>query len=397
MPPVGTRVLRGVLAAILIAVPVALVVHPEGCGRPASADLNDAAVAAVGWFSANTNADGTFRYRYDRAQSRSLGGYNDVRHAGVLLSLYQAESAGIEGAAKIADRGLAYVDARLQSTPIGLVFGRGSRARSGSVALLVAALDERRHATLATDRDRLLLDLGRTLTRVVNADGSVGASINTSTGSTSGRSPFFTGEVLWALARLHLTFPDESFDEPARRVYRYLIEDRERIESPWPPVSDHWGAYALETMSRWPQADNLGLGPELALDGTATRQWLRRQLGLFGLQVRYESQRQGGITRLTRGTVALPAGVGTLGEGIGNYLRFLDRFELGGIDNEALNDRADCVAHLLTERQVSAAQARRHPQPLRVQGAWFRNDVTQMDDQQHALSALLLLEDWMPQ
>ena len=59
----------------------------------------------------------------------------------------------------------------------------------------------------------MLLELGRTLIRVVNADGSVGASIDTTTGSTSGRSPFFTGEVLWALARLHLTFPDENFDE----------------------------------------------------------------------------------------------------------------------------------------------------------------------------------------
>ena len=397
MSPVGTRVVRGILAWILVTALVALIVHPEGCGQPTSAELSDAAVAAVGWFAANINEDGTFQYRYNRAEGRNLGGYNDVRHAGVLLSLYQAESAGIKGAAEVADRGLAYVDGRLQNTPIGLVFGRGASARSGSVALLVAALDERRRATLAEDRDRLLIALGRTLIGVVNPDGSVGASINTTTGSTSGRSPFFTGEVLWALARLHLTFPDENFDETALRVYRYLLEDRDRVESPWPPVSDHWGAYALETMSRWPNADRLDSEPQIELDGPATNEWLQRQLHLFGLQVRYESQRQGGITRLTRGTVALPAGVGTLGEGIGNYLRFLDRFELTGIDIDALSDRADCVAHLLTERQVSAAQARNHPEPPRVEGAWFRNDATQMDDQQHALSALLLLEDWMPQ
>ena len=397
MSPVSTRVVRGVAAWVLVLGVVALVVHPEGCGQPSSGEVNDAAVAAVAWFAANINDDGTFVYRYDRAENRSLGGYNDVRHAGVLLSLYQAESAGVEGAAAIADRGLAYVDERLLNTPIGPVFGRGAIARSGSVGLLVAALDERRQATLSSDRDPLLLASGRTLTGVVNADGSVGASIDTTTGATSGRSPFFTGEVLWALARLHLTFPDENFDEPALRVYRYLIEDRDRVESPWPPVSDHWGAYALETMSRWPNADDLQLEPGLELDGPATRQWLARQLGLFGLQVRYESQRQGGITRLTRGTVALPAGVGTLGEGIGNYLRFLDRVEVTNIDVDALNERADCVAHLLTERQVSAAQAQQYGEPLRTQGAWFRNNVTQMDDQQHALSALLLLEDWMPE
>ena len=397
MSPVSTRVVRGVLAWILVLGVVALVIHPEGCGQPSSGEVNEAAAAAVAWFAANIDDDGTFVYRYDRSESRLLGGYNDVRHAGVLLSLYQAESAGIEGAAEIADRGLTHVDGRLLNTPIGPVFGRGASARSGSVGLLVAALDERRRATLAEDRDPLLLALGGTLSGVVNADGSVGASIDTTTGSTSGRSPFFTGEVLWALARLHLTFPDEKFDEPALRVYRYLIEDRDRVESPWPPVSDHWGAYALETMSRWPNADNLQLEPDLELDGAATRQWLNRQLSLFGLQVRYESQRQGGITRLTRGTVALPAGVGTLGEGIGNYLWFLNRSALSGVDIDSLNDRARCVAHLLSERQVSAAQAQQYGEPIRVQGAWFRNDITQMDDQQHALSALLLLEDWMPE
>ena len=397
MSPVTTRVVRGVLAWILVLGVVALVVHPEGCGQPSSEEVNDAAVAAVAWFAANINDDGTFVYRYDRGENRPLGGYNDVRHAGVLLSLYQAESAGIEGSAEIADRGLAYVDERLQNTPIGLVFGRGASARSGSIGLLVAALDERRRATGADDRDPLLLALGRTLTGVVNADGSVGASINTATGATSGRSPFFTGEVLWALARLHLTFPDENFDEPALSVYRYLIEDRDRVESPWPPVSDHWGAYALETMSRWPNADDLQLEPDLELDGAASREWLARQLDLFGLQVRYESQRQGGITRLTRGTVALPAGVGTLGEGIGNYLLFLNRSAVTDIDIDALNDRARCVAHLLTTRQVSAGETQQYGEPLLVQGAWFRNDITQMDDQQHALSALLLLEDWMPE
>lgn len=391
-----TRVLRGVAAWILVLAVVGLVVHPENCGQPTSAELNEAAAAAVEWFGANIADDGAFLYRYDRGSAEALGGYNDVRHAGVLLSLYQAESAGIKGAAAIADRGLVYVEEHLQTTPIGIVFGRGSTVRSGSIGLLAAALDERRGALGTTDRDALLLELGGTLTEVVEADGAVGASIDTATGSTSGRSPFFTGEVLWALARLHLTFPDRRFDETAMRVYRYLIEDRDRVESPWPPVSDHWGAYALETMSRWPNADVLGLGADLALDGAATGDWLRRQLNLFGLQVRYESQRQGGLTRLTRGTVALPAGVGTLGEGIGSHLDFLNRYPAADVDLDALNDRAHCVAHLLVQRQTSASQAHAHSAPPRLEGAWFREDLTQMDDQQHALSALLLLEDWMP-
>ena len=132
------------MAWILILALVGLVVHPENCGEPASAEVNDAAAKAVSWFGANIGDDGTFVYRYDRAEGEPLGGYNDVRHAGVLLSLYQAESAGIEGAAAIADRGLAYVDEHLQHTPMGIAFGRGPTVRSGSIGLQVAALDERR-------------------------------------------------------------------------------------------------------------------------------------------------------------------------------------------------------------------------------------------------------------
>ncbi|NIR42228.1 MAG: hypothetical protein GWN79_29195, partial [Actinobacteria bacterium] len=83
---------------------------------------------------------------------------------------------------------------------------------------------------------------------------------------TDTRSPFFTGEILWALARLHLTFPDAGFDEPALRVRRYLVEDRDATEAPWPPVSDHWGAYAFETMSRWPEPPGLTDGERDWLD-----------------------------------------------------------------------------------------------------------------------------------
>ena len=156
------------------------------------------------------------------------------------------------------------------------------------------------------------------------------------------------------------------------------------MESPWPPVSDHWGAYAFETMDRWPEPPAITAADE---------DWRSRQLGLFSLQVRYESLRRGGITRLTRGPIALAAGVGTLGEGLGNHLLQLQRHDDRASDHDALVERADCAAHLLVERQISPEMASTDPEPARTMGAWFRLGDTQMDDQQHALSALLLLRD----
>jgi len=81
--------------------------------------------------------------------------------------------------------------------------------------------------------------------------------------------------------------------------------------------------------------------------------------------------------------MAVPAGVGTIGEGLGALRRLAERAEELDVDRGALDDRLACVAGLLVERQVDSDDARED-------GAWFRSDgMTQVDDQQHAVSALL--------
>ena len=365
---------------------VAVAVHPEPCNPASAAEARGAAELAVRWFGANVGDDGRFTYRYDRDRDTEEGGYNDPRHAGVLWALYQAESAGIAGAAAIAESGMRYVDSLLVETPWGTLFGRGSQLSIGSTALLVGALDERRAVLARDDRDDLLRGLGAALIASVNTDGAVDAFFDRVTGPVAGsRERFFTGEVLWALSRLESTFPGEGYGEAALAVRRYLIEDRDEVERPVPQLSDHWAAYAWETMSRWPEPP--GVGPIEA-------EWLERQLGLFGLQVRYESQRVGGVTTLTRGTHALGAGVGTLGEAIGNYLTADVRDPiLSAEDRSDLTRRGACTAGLLVDRQASVDDAVASRDPDAIVGAWFRKGDTQMDDQQHALSALLLLED----
>jgi small neutral amino acid transporter SnatA (MarC family) len=64
--------------------------------------------------------------------------------------------------------------------------------------------------------------------------------------------------------------------------------------------------------------------------------------------------------------------------------------ELSGIGS-GLAERTRCVGGIIGDRQLTASEAQQESaQPLLVQGAWFREGVTQMDDQQHTLSALLL-------
>lgn len=338
------------------------------------AEIRHSAGRAVDWFVANRLDDGRYLYRYDRDRDVVEAGYSDVRHAGVMMSLYQAASAGVAGALMAGDHGRSYVDGLIVETAAGPAFGQGQRLPIGATALLVSALDERWSATgSAEDRD-LLRQLGRTLEASVGPGGEVAARLDVADGPVVGTtSRFFTGEVAWALARLHRRFPNEGFDGATGRIRRYVVEERDELEGTFPPRPDHWMAYTFATMATWtsPGVD------------AGEADWLDRQLGLFGLQVRYESQRRGGITSLTRGRTASGAGVGTLGEGLAGHLAVPGA--MVGSERDVAFDRLRCVAGLLVSRQAGGDDPR-------IAGAWFRTGDTQMDDQQHALSALLLTE-----
>lgn len=384
------RRLVGAGATWLVAAAVAVAAaHPEQCRTPTAPEARTAAEAAVGWLAVNQQPDGAFLYRYDREEARDLGGYNIVRHAGVLLALAQAEAAGIDGAGDAFRSGLHWADDRIIEVGGGSALAEGQTAETGAVALLVAALVEWREATGDTDQDALLRDLGAFLAARVTDNGAVVAQVDVGDGTdvTDSRSPFSTGEAAWALAALHTTFPDDGWDAPARLVLDYIATDRDDEERRFPPVSDHWAAYALaEVGVGWDET----LTPE-------EEDLAQRQAALFGLQTRYESQRrESGPVRWTRGPIALGSGVGTLGEGLGAMHRLAGVAEVADDMADQVDDRQRCVAGILVSRQVTAAAAADHLQPDRVEGAWFRQGVTQMDNQQHALSALLAALDALP-
>lgn len=426
---------------------VGAAVQPERCERPDQDEVRAAARAAVGWFAANIAESGRFLYRYDLSNGE-LGGYNDPRHVGVMFSLYQAASAGIPQATGTADQGLAYLDRHIRQSVVGPVFGRGAVVPTGASALALVALAQRRTATGDTSRDQQMPALGRSLLATVGPSGEVAAMIDLAEGPVgTSRSAFATGQVMYALALLHDlvvagviesgadgvggvadgaagvvaggTGGFEGFGAAALRIRDYLMTRRDDLEDHFPQLSDHWATYGLVAMARWDEPPD---------QDAATRAWIDRQLGLFSLQIRYESQRSGGLSEWIRGSEALPAGVGTLGEGLAN-LAWLVRSDprlardYDAADHLALDRRLACVAGLLVQRQINGRQtdnsatspgggvaaadvaaggaavadiaegtAVKAAVKAAVNGAWFRAGVTQMDDQQHPLSALLLID-----
>jgi hypothetical protein len=374
------RVGAGALAWLLGLGAFFAVAHPERCPTPSRAAALAAAVDGVGWLAANQLPDGRFLYRWDRARDEPQPGYVLARHAGTLLALEQASRVGIARATAAADAGIAWALDRLTPLPGGR---RALGADTGSSALLVAALVERRRIAGVVDLDPVLERLGALLLDSVEPDGAVTAEwdLDGRRPILGTRSPFFTGEVLFALARLHRTFPeDRRWGDAVRLVAHHLATARDDEQRTFPPVSDHWAGYAY---------GELGASGLLTHDDLA---YARRQADLFGLQARFESQRRdGGIARTTRGRHALPAGLGTVGEGLGGIWRLAGEGPLPGVARTTVADRLACVAGMLVARQVHDRE------DVHVDGAWFRGDVTQVDDQQHAVSALLAALPVLPE
>ena len=248
-------------------------------------------------------------------------------------------------------RGLGYALDRLHRESDWAAFGEGEFFESGASVLLVAALGERRLDTDDGQYDDVLGELGRFLVAMTDADGKVFAFWQPSTQTASGTSIFSTGETWFALNRLERLFPDAGWREPAERVGRYVMQHRDDAEDVFPPTSDHWGAYAIDEMQHWAT-------PPSAELSQMTDAYAERLAGIFGVQVRFESQRtDSGVNVLLRGHQALPSGLGTLGEGLGALARYEDARGRPD-DAAAIADRMACAVGMLVDRQVTSDDVR---------------------------------------
>jgi hypothetical protein len=353
---------------------------PEDCPPVSDATALDSAAAAAAWIEAGQERDGRYLYEYDRRADEASPGYNIVRHAGVTMSLYQLTAAGVGDHLAAADAGLKMMLDDL--VPVGdglaLVEPGASTARLGASALLAAALEARRDATGDGRYDDELRGLGRFMVGLVEPTGRMLATYELAAGAPrlGETSRYSTGEAGWAIARLHTAFPDEGWDQPALAVADYLATERDAAEDldvqPWP---DQWAAYLLAE-----------LGPSVLDDDHIA--YARALAERFGLLIRVESQKAAWPTVFVD-PLARGAGLGVWVEGIGSLARLAESDARLADLRPALRDRLACGASLLATRQVDVAAARRFAEPKLVVGAWFREGVTRMDDQQHALSGLL--------
>jgi small neutral amino acid transporter SnatA (MarC family) len=381
-----TRLWRaGLILALLVAFAFAVVAPPERCPSVSADELRRSAQATVDWFVRNQGTDGTWLYLYDAEGDSTPSEYNEVRHAGVTMGLYQAAAAGLPGALSSADRGTEWALDRLLERDDWAALVFDGRVATGSSALLAAGLAIRREATGDSRYDDVLRRLGRFLLAQTEPSGAVLAEYDPTSGApVAGEySKYYTGEAYWALARLHRAFPDQDWGEAADRIGAYLATSRDEVEDYWPPIPDHWAAYGQAETVEFPERRRLPL-TEHEVD------YARRQAELFGFQARWLGQLFGPWGRLVRGSYEPRGGwYGVVGEALtGWWLTAQEEPRLADL-REPVAERATCVAGLAVSEQSGGEDAASAARPERVDGAWFVDGETRMDDQQHALAGLL--------
>ncbi|MGE0878401.1 MAG: hypothetical protein AB7L13_05115 [Acidimicrobiia bacterium] len=361
----------------------------ERCGDASPVALDRAAVETVTWFEANQRSDGTWLYQFEPEDGTDFGGYNWVRHAGVLYALELAAERGIDAARPIADRGWAAVEPQLVRFGDRTGLRDGQLLTTGGTSLLVVALTDRRAALRARgDAPGAALDerieaLGRFLLDRVEPDGLVDEDTDPDTGVSRPQSfsKFTTGEAMFALARIERELPGRGYGDAARRIGRYLVTERSAREGYDTDFSEHWGAYGFATLAALPNAPRLT---------DLEARWARRQMWLAGVQIRFDSQRTNrGVNVVLRGHQAPASGIGTVGEALGSWARLAALEPPLASTRGWLADRLACNAGVLTERQATAEDAAQYPDPTMVRGAFLYGGVLRMDDQQHALAAIL--------
>lgn len=358
------------------------VVPAEVCPPATPSQVSAAATAAGDWLVRGLNDDGRFIYGYDREADRVNPAYSIVRHGGTTVALYQLAAQVDDRFFPPAESALGWMMERIVETGEGTAAVTDLRAdaRLGTTAFAIVALTQRRALTGEARYDDLMRRFGRFVLGQRDGAGGLLAFWDSSDRRPvpDVHGPFATGEALWALAELDQVFPDEGWAEAAIPTMRYLASgERERREGYLSRLPDHWAAYALEA-----------LDPALLDDELIA--YARRLTGYFSLRLRFEAQRTGkGINFLVRWYPGPPAGVGTAGEAMGVLYALAQRDDRLIDLVPEIRERLACMGGFMADRQIDGREALEAPRPELSEGAWFYRDYTQVDGQQHLISALL--------
>lgn len=207
--------------------------------------IRDALSLGGQWLLKMAKDDGQFHYAYQPAVDESPDDYNVVRHAGTVFGLLTIAGAlGDETMEAAALKALPYLRENIQpvekpAAPGLLVLKGEDSQSSGAAALGLLALSEVPEAHRSAEDAARMEGLGAFLLRNIDEDGRVFTGWRTSSkGGKVDKEPlYYPGEVMLALARLHVITGDARWLEGAERIGRLKVSQYRWIPGGW---ADHW-------------------------------------------------------------------------------------------------------------------------------------------------------------
>lgn len=216
------------------------------------------AVLGAAWLAGTSRPDGSFAYFYrPETDTYESDPYNEVRHAGVTYSMFQAYGAGGDEDVRRAAEGAArWIEAQSVVAPdgTGRAFEHRGGTRLGGQALALVALLERRRVVGDHRYDELIGDLGRLLLSLERPDtpGRYWEFYSGGRRLPEPGSEYYPGEALLALTRLARQFPEGPYRAAAIRAADYLVHvrDGDLTSRGEVPRDDHWLTMALNDLYR---------------------------------------------------------------------------------------------------------------------------------------------------
>jgi len=236
---------------------VALARANTDVGEPTPALLRARIKMAADYLKRETSANGRLTYDYKASWDKDVGGYNILRHAGTVYSMFQAQR--LQPDPELLDAGRRAVHFYLSRMREDadhpgewFVKWKKRRAKLGGVGLGLCMLVEFEKASPGSVAPARLEGMARHIERMQNPDGSFESFFRYDDRAPSSRkSIYYSGEAILGLVRLHQLSGDQHWLDVAVRGADYLVNKR------WvslglrlyiPP--DAWLLQALEEMDR---------------------------------------------------------------------------------------------------------------------------------------------------
>lgn len=215
--------------------------------------------SAARYLVRSTDDKGRFIYLYDPVTGKEDDGYNIVRHAGTLYSMYEIyerfkDPDVLETANRAKDYLLKFVHEKDGESYV--IYKNRTKIKLGAGALALVALAKHAQSTGDMQHLELMRSLARYLVGSQDAQGKFISQRRISDFSAmSFESDYYPGESILGLVRLYALDPNDLWLTAAERGARYLIEVRDAEVETKDLLQDHWLLYALRDLQHYRPQD----------------------------------------------------------------------------------------------------------------------------------------------